>query len=496
LEIHSVGAKGEAFNMSIIDRIVMSGRTVLFYIYKVCIPGDFIFFYPRWQIDITQIWQWVFVPVVVGIAVVLYMGRKVWGRGAFALFLFYLISIFPASGILNVYPMIYSFVADHFSYMSIASIILILCGALVFVYDAVRSKVTSNAIAGKVLKITAVSLVSVYVVFLSAKTMAITGNYKDEISLWTSVINKNPGSDAAHTNLGRQYELMGEPEKALEPYTKATEMAPGDFTTYYNLGNVYMALRQFQEAVPLYEKALQIDQRFPDVYNNLGIAYGNVGEFSRAFDMYVAALKVRPDYSNAVTNLVDLVGVYADYFREGENSKEMSLSLNSIAIGQAVSGKNGAAEKLFIGAIAMDENNAEAFNNLGFLYYNVGYPDKAREFFKKALEIDPENAKAESNLKVVENTLEGEKQSKVMALNQKAVKEGAGKNFEKAHEYFNEALEIDPGYAETYNNLAYLYYMEGDMENAEKYFLKTLEIDPNHQKAKNNLQFFSTQKQE
>ena len=60
-------------------------------------------------------------------------------------------------------------------------------------------------------------------------------------------------------------------------------------------------------------------------------------------------------------------------------------------------------------------------------------------------------------------------------------------NLDKAIELFTEAANLDPDYAETYNNLGFAYFMKGDRERAKYYFNKVLEIDPNHEKARINL---------
>jgi hypothetical protein len=52
------------------------------------------------------------------IAVVLWLLRRRIGRAPLAAVLIFSGSLFPALGFINVYPMRYSFVADHFQYLA------------------------------------------------------------------------------------------------------------------------------------------------------------------------------------------------------------------------------------------------------------------------------------------------------------------------------------------------------------------------------------------
>jgi Flp pilus assembly protein TadD len=52
------------------------------------------------------------------------------------------------------------------------------------------------------------------------------------------------------------------------------------------------------------------------------------------------------------------------------------------------------------------------------------------------------------------------------------------------------AVEIDPRYAEAYNDLAIAYEHEGDFEKARLSYEKALEIEPNNPVIKQNYELF------
>lgn len=84
---------------------------------------------------------------------------------------------------------------------------------------------------------------------------------------------------------------------------------------------------------------------------------------------------------------------------------------------------------------------------------------------------------------------EGDKDiaGEVKLLNKMGEVQGRTGNLDKAVELFNQAVEIDPNYTESYNNLGFAYYRKGEYRRAEEFFKKALEIDPNFEKARSNL---------
>ncbi len=55
---------------------------------------------------------------------------------------------------------------------------------------------------------------------------------------------------------------------------------------------------------------------------------------------------------------------------------------------------------------------------------------------------------------------------------------------------WEKAVELDPGYAAAYNNLAVAYEHEGMFEKARKAYDKALELEPNNVSIRQNYEFF------
>ena len=61
------------------------------------------------------------------------------------------------------------------------------------------------------------------------------------------------------------------------------------------------------------------------------------------------------------------------------------------------------------------------------------------------------------------------------------------RDYAKAIQAYQKVIEIDPGYAEAYNNLGIIYQEAGDFDRALSAYQKAIEINPKYEKALNNL---------
>jgi type IV pilus biogenesis/stability protein PilW len=61
------------------------------------------------------------------------------------------------------------------------------------------------------------------------------------------------------------------------------------------------------------------------------------------------------------------------------------------------------------------------------------------------------------------------------------------RDYAKATQAYRKAIDIDPGYAEAYNNLGIIYQEAGDLDRALSNYRKAIEINPEYEKALNNL---------
>src|SRR5262249_27226154 len=122
------GAIGGNWDFSFIERILIAGQAVCFYLGKLLWPLNLIYIYPRWTIDTTIPSLYLYpLSVLVALLGAVYFQRRV-GRATLAALAFYIGTLFPVLGFVDFYLMRYTFVADHLQYLSSISIIALIGG--------------------------------------------------------------------------------------------------------------------------------------------------------------------------------------------------------------------------------------------------------------------------------------------------------------------------------------------------------------------------------
>src|SRR4029450_1886319 len=88
------------------------------YLGKLVWPHPLIFIYPRWDVDSSQVVE--YLPLLAALAGVaaLWFIRAKWGRALFFAAAYYVVSLFPVLSLFSVFFFRYSFVSDHFQYLA------------------------------------------------------------------------------------------------------------------------------------------------------------------------------------------------------------------------------------------------------------------------------------------------------------------------------------------------------------------------------------------
>ena len=55
-----IGAEGAEFELTLLERCLIAGRVIWFYLGKLVWPAELIFIYPRWQVSRAEWWQYLF----------------------------------------------------------------------------------------------------------------------------------------------------------------------------------------------------------------------------------------------------------------------------------------------------------------------------------------------------------------------------------------------------------------------------------------------------
>ena len=92
-----IGASGDDWNQTWLERLLIAGRVPWFYAGKLAWPYPLAFYYARWAIDPHVAWQWLFPAALVGLIVALWLVRGRIGRGPLAAVLIFVGVLTPAA---------------------------------------------------------------------------------------------------------------------------------------------------------------------------------------------------------------------------------------------------------------------------------------------------------------------------------------------------------------------------------------------------------------
>lgn len=404
MEKVSVGAKGAEWSFSFLERLLIAGRALWFYVSKLCWPAELVFSYPRWKIDAGLWWQYLFPLSAAAVIVLLWVQRRRWGRWPLTAVLIFAGTLLPALGFFDVYPMRYSFVADHFQYLASVGIIPLFPALLTRLFSGNhRGAPTTRALLACVF--------APVLLLLAVLTWKQAQIYRDQETLWRDTIRKNPASWMASMNLGVLLIERGESGEAAALFRKVLELRPANATSLYGLGRIAAQEGRTEEAISLFRQSLTVLPDFIAPRFALATALARRGAVDEARSLFFEILRVRPDDTKVYTNLGALSaqqGAWNDalmYFSAALRLEPGSAKRHgNVGLALMNLGKLSDAEASYREAVRLDPGDAEAHTQLGAVLVRQGKLAEAGEHLSSALRIRPDHEAARALLREVRGT--------------------------------------------------------------------------------------------
>jgi len=303
LEHHHVRAKDLELGLSPVERVLIAGRATWFYFAKLVAPLNQTFIYPKWTIDASAAWQYVFPAGVALVIVALWLARHRVGRGPLVAALLYVGTLLPALGFVDIYPFRYSWVADHFQYhASVAMIAALVTWAYFRRMPAAALTVATttppppdrpNALPTTV-------LLSVLV----ALTFIASLKYLSAERLWRDTLRQNESAWIAHNNLGALLSARGQFEEAERHLRRSLELNQEHSQALNNLAYIALAQGQAYKAIDLCERAMAVrNAELREVYNNYGLALSMLRRHDEAVEKLGESIRIDRAFVPARINL-------------------------------------------------------------------------------------------------------------------------------------------------------------------------------------------------
>ncbi|HEY0763732.1 MAG TPA: CHAT domain-containing tetratricopeptide repeat protein [Pyrinomonadaceae bacterium] len=266
------------------------------------------------------------------------------------------------------------------------------------------------------------------------------------------------------TNLGTTYNLLGEPQNALQPLNQALTLwqAIGDrhleaITLSIN-GRVYYALGDAQKALEAYSLALPVMRAVGDqsgeagTFTQIGTVYRQLGEPQKSLDYYGQALplwRVVGDRRNEATVLNNMGTVFTLL---GESDKAFNYFQQVLPL---------------VRAIADRRIEAVTLSNIGHLHNLLNEPDKALPYLQQSLTIARDNS---------------DRKSEALALTNAGTAYSLSRDKPRAVESLERALQLRitmsdrQGEAITLNQFGRAFDLWGEPKKALEFYGKALPI--------------------
>lgn len=321
-------------------------------------------YYPR-AVEIMSFGDW---QVLVSLVLYLAIAGAIfyfWSRDkiiAFGLFFF----IATLSIVSNIVFPIGTNMSERFMFMPSLGILLVLARILT------KFLKSATAVYG---------LTAVLVLLLGFKTVTRNTVWKNDFTLFTTDVKTNPRSakllNAAggtlSTNAGK---LEAGPQKtkmlneAIGHLNQAIKIHPTYRNAYLLLGNSHYYLENYDDAVGHLDNVLQMYPDFADAKKNLPIILRDGGKFYG---------EKKQDFAKSEQLLL----------RSRSLNPQDTETIRLLGIVNGIKGDLPTALKYFEDVLKMDPNSAITYVSLGTTYQNMGNKEKAREYYDKAVAIDP-----------------------------------------------------------------------------------------------------------
>lgn len=387
-----VGAEGADFDFSVADRFLIAGRAPWFYLGKIVWPAPLSFIYPRWELDPASPLQWLFPLAAAALIALLWWKRTAWGRGPLVAVLMFGGTLVPALGFVDVYPFVFSFVADHFQYH--ASLALFVLAAALLLRFVPRQQAFLTGF-----------LIAALLAVVSWKRAHVYTNLE---TLWADTLEKNPESWMPLNNMGLEMARQGRHEEAVGYYERAVAVRPDDALANYNLGTALMEAGRVEESLASFEESFRIEPRRVEARLNKGAALLKLDRPADAAAEFEAALPSLPEdpllrvnYGKALAQSGRVDKALEQWREAAELAPGGAAPWMEMGLVAMERGRHGEAIGYYREAIARDPGSLPAHVNLANALVKDNRPKEALAIYDAALVLDPKNADCHFNKGVV-----------------------------------------------------------------------------------------------
>jgi CHAT domain-containing protein/Tfp pilus assembly protein PilF len=200
--------------------------------------------------------------------------------------------------------------------------------------------------------------------------------------------------------IGQAYSGAGEYTQALDAQQRALALAKQtndpslQLTPLQEMAQIYDSLGQFDNALNADQQALASARAQGDQASEITIldstagVYSSRGQYDSALSSYQQALALAQTLGDSDAQQSALLGIGNAYSGQTQYLKALDADQQALTLAQAESSLEQGANGDPFKALLAFYTTAGALNNIGFLYTELGEPDKALGYFQQALTVE------------------------------------------------------------------------------------------------------------
>ncbi|MEQ8191449.1 MAG: tetratricopeptide repeat protein [Candidatus Eremiobacterota bacterium] len=251
--------------------------------------------------------------------------------------------------------------------------------------------------------------------------------------------------------------------------------------SFYSRGKALYNDKKYEDSIRYFDGALRADSDNIDVWLLKGLALYELKRFSEAMKCFDNVLALEPDNIDG-WNYRGLVFNATGKGYEGSKCFDKSLYINPKdvfamsykGVSLESDGRSEEAIQTCLKALSLKPNDVTALNNLGWVYLHQQKYDKADEYFNKVLALDPDNDYAR---KCVSSAIKpsATEQADLAMEGSRLIRED---RFEEAIAVFDKVLAINPSYTRVLNDKAYCLYKLKRYDEATDLINQAIQSEP------------------
>lgn len=319
------------------------------------------------------------------------------------------------------------------------------------------------------------------------------------------MLSEYPKSTVGWKILGSSYQQLGQAQEALNAFTQVSKLTPKDPEILFNLGNIHAQLSQYPSAINCFQHAIKLAPKFSQAYCNLGSVCRLAGNLKMAEKMLIKAVTLNQQDTQSLFELAVLLHEQKrpkeamQYYRAAEkNDPDNALFLFNMAQAFEDIGDHDQAVSYYSRAIQLKPNYEDALYNLALHHKKHENIEQSEHFYLQVLNFNPQHEQALEGISSLYKELGRIRDYKTYFLKLIALK-GNAENlnnyvatllnhnlFHEAEGFCLQALALNDADPNIYCNLALISHFKNQFDKACEYYEKSLQLNPDSELTLNN----------